>query len=362
MAGLDKLLKKMVESGASDLHLSAGEPVRMRIDGELKRVADKPLDPGRLRGLMREICSPTAWEFYRANNDLDFSYGIDGISRFRCNYFMHVRGPGAVFRRIPEQIVPLEKLGLPESVMKIPELKRGLVLMTGPTGSGKSTTLAAIIDRINRTRSLHIITIEDPIEFVHRTRQSLIVQREVGNHAASFSAALFDALNEDPDVILVGELRDTETMQLAISAAEMGVLVLGTLHTNSAAKTIDRLVDSFPAAQRTQIRGMLSDSLRAVVAQQLLKRTDKPGRIAAIEVLLDGPGLPNIIREGNAAKLMSYIESGKGRGMQLLDEALLHYVRKNVVSTEDAWLRSQDKLRFAKALKAEGFQVDEGLL
>ncbi|MBN2714657.1 MAG: PilT/PilU family type 4a pilus ATPase [Deltaproteobacteria bacterium] len=359
MAGLDKLLVKMVTSGASDLHLSSGEPVRMRINGDLKRVADKALDPQRLRMLMREICTPTSWEYYRANNDLDFSYGITGVSRFRCNYFMHIHGPAAVFRRIPENIIPVEKLGLPKSVSGIPELKRGLVLMTGPTGSGKSTTLAAIIDAINRTRSLHIITIEDPIEFVHKSNRSFVVQREIGHHAPSFSRALFDALSQDPDVILVGELRDTETMQLAISAAEMGILVLGTLHTNSASKTIDRLVDSFPAAQRGQIRGMLADSLRAVVAQQLLRRIDKPGRIAAIEVLLDGPGLSNIIRDGNASKLMSYIESGKGRGMQLLDESLLQLVKKNVVSKEDAYLKATDKHRFVKSLKAAGFDFEE---
>ncbi|MBN2527856.1 MAG: PilT/PilU family type 4a pilus ATPase [Deltaproteobacteria bacterium] len=359
MAGLDSLLTKMVQSGASDLHLSSGEPVRMRIDGELKRVADKPLESKRLQALMKEICLPSAWEYFRANKDLDFSYGLKGISRFRCNYFMHVRGPGAVFRRIPENIVPLESLGLPQSVYQIADMKRGLVLMTGPTGSGKSTTLAALIDRINRSRSLHIVTIEDPIEFVHKSDRSVIVQREVGQHAPTFSRALFDALSQDPDVILVGELRDTETMQLAISAAEMGILVLGTLHTNSASKTIDRLVDSFPAAQRTQIRGMLAESLRAVVAQQLLKRVDRPGRIAAIEVLLDGPGLPNIIRDGNASKLMSYIEGGKGRGMQLLDDALLSLVARNVVSKEDAYLKASDKHRFVKALKAEGYEIEE---
>ncbi|MBN2343204.1 MAG: PilT/PilU family type 4a pilus ATPase [Deltaproteobacteria bacterium] len=360
MAGLDKLLLKMVESGASDLHLSSGEPVRMRIDGELKRVADKPLESKRLRTLMKEICSTSLWEQYVQNNDLDFAYGLKGVSRYRCNYFMHLYGPAAVFRRIPEKIVPLESLGLPSVVDKLTKLKRGLVLMTGPTGSGKSTTLAAIIDRMNRTRSLHIITIEDPIEFVHRSDKSVIVQREVGHHAPTFSRALFDALSQDPDVILVGELRDAETMQLAISAAEMGILVLGTLHTNSASKTIDRLVDSFPANQREQIRGMLSESVRAVVAQQLLKRVDTRGRIAAIEVLLDGPGLPNIIREGNATKLLSYIEAGKGRGMQLLDEALLHLVFRKAVSKEDAYLKATDKQRFVAALQAEGisFQAE----
>lgn len=359
MAGLDKLLIQMVKSGASDLHLSSGEPVRMRIDGELKRVADKPLEKKRLRTLMEEICSSALWEQYEEDRDLDFAYGLSGGSRFRCNYFMHLHGPAAVFRRIPEKIIPLEKLGLPDVVGQLTKMKRGLILMTGPTGSGKSTTLAAIIDRMNRSRSLHIITIEDPIEFVHISNKSVIVQREVGHHAPTFSRALFDALSQDPDVILVGELRDAETMSLAISAAEMGVLVLGTLHTNSASKTIDRLVDSFPFVQREQIRGMLAESVRAIVAQQLLKRTDKRGRIAAIEVLLDGPGLSNIIREGNASKLLSYIESGKGRGMQLLDEALLDLVRRNVVSKEDAYLKASDKARFVKSLQGEGVAFED---
>jgi twitching motility protein PilT len=355
MAGLDSLLKKMVDSGASDLHLSCGEPVRMRINGELRRVADKPLEKHSMLKLMKELCRPDQWEKYLATGDMDFAYGLTGVSRFRCNYLNQLHGPGAVFRRIPEDIVAFEHLGLPASIEKVTTWKRGLVLVTGPTGSGKSTTLAAIINRINKERNLHIITIEDPIEFVHQSLRSYIIQREVGLHAPSFSRALFDALQQDPDVILVGELRDLETMSLAISAAEMGVLVFGTLHTNSAAKTIDRLVDSFPSAERDQIRGMLAESLRAIIAQQLLKRIDKPGRIAAIEVLLDGPGLSNIVRDGNVSKLLSYIEAGKGRGMQLLDEALLDMVKRKIVSVEDAFLKATDKHRFEGWLKAEGF-------
>jgi twitching motility protein PilT len=355
MLGIDKLFMTMVQSDASDLHLSAGEPVRMRINGELRRVADKPLQPDRLMDHMKELCRPDQWEHFLEHKDLDFAYGLKGVSRFRCNYLFHLGGPSAVFRRIPEEIIPIEKLGLPPAVEKISSLKRGLVLVTGPTGSGKSTTLASIIQKINYTRSLHIITIEDPIEFIHKSKKSYIVQREIGLNSNSFCDALSDALSQDPDVILIGELRDLETMSLAISAAEMGILVFSTLHTNSAAKTIDRLVDTFPATQRDQIRGMLAESLTAIVAQQLLKRTDVPKRIAAIELLLSGPGLSNIIRDGNASKLLSYIEAGKGKGMQLLDDALLKMVKNKIVSVDDAFLRATDKQRFETWLKNEGY-------
>ncbi|MBN2803049.1 MAG: type IV pilus twitching motility protein PilT [Deltaproteobacteria bacterium] len=357
MAQIDSLLVKMVKSDASDLHLSCGEPVRMRIDGELRRVADKTLNKNTMLQLMKELCRDDQWQTFVETGDLDFAYGITGLSRFRCNFLNQVRGPGAVFRRIPEDIVPFDKLGLPDAVKKVAAYKRGLVLVTGPTGSGKSTTLASIINKLNVEQSLHIITIEDPVEFVHKSKKSFVVQREVGLHSPSFSRALSDALQQDPDVILVGELRDLETMSLAISAAEMGILVFGTLHTNSASKTIDRLVDSFPSAQRDQVRGMLAESLRAIVAQQLLKRIDKNGRVAAIEILLDGPGLGNIIREGKASKLLSYIESGKGRGMQLLDESLFNMVKQKIVSVEDAFLKATDKQRFDNWLKSEGIGV-----
>ncbi len=328
----------------------------MRINGELKRVADKPLEKSKLLFLMKELCRPDQWSTFLNKNDLDFAYGIKGISRFRCNYLSQIHGPGAVFRRIPEEIVPFEKLGLPDSIKKVTAMKRGLVLVTGPTGSGKSTTLASIINKLNIEKALHIITIEDPVEFVHQSKKSYVIQREVGLHSPSFSKALSDALQQDPDVILVGELRDLETMSLAISAAEMGILVFGTLHTNSASKTIDRLVDSFPSSERNQIRGMLAESLRAIVAQQLLKRIDQKGRVAAIEILLDGPGLSNIIREGKASKLLSYIESGKGRGMQLLDDSLVKMVKNNIVSVEDAFLKATDKQRFETWLKQSGIR------
>jgi len=358
MAKLDNLLKKMVEVGASDLHLSAGEPIRLRVDGELKRFADKPLDPSVLAGLMQEICREDQWRAFDRNHELDFAYGVQGVGRFRCNYLRQQRGPGAVFRMLPEAIQSLEELLMPPAVLELPKLRSGLVLVTGPTGSGKSTTLAAFIDRINRAASRHIVTIEDPVEFVHRDIKSHIVQREVGLHARSFSTALRDALLQDPDVVLVGELRDLETISLAVTAAEMGVLILGTLHTNSAAKTFDRIIDVFPPVQKDQIRGMLAESLRAIVAQTLLKLAGKPGRIAAVEILLGGPALGAIIREGNASKILSYIESGHGRGMQTMDETLIDLVQRGVVEPREAYLKCHDKSRFEAWAEKQGVVLE----
>jgi twitching motility protein PilT len=358
MAQLDVLLKKMVEIAASDLHLSAGEPIRMRVDGDLRRFGDKPLDPAALAALMQEVCRPDQWRAFTTKRELDFAYGVAGVGRFRCNYLLQQRGPGAVFRRLPEEIQSLEDLQMPRAVLELPKLRSGLLLVTGPTGSGKSTTLAAVIDQINRSAARHIVTIEDPIEFVHRDRKSYIVQREVGLHAASFESALRDALLQDPDVVLVGELRDLETISLAVTAAEMGVLILGTLHTNSAAKTFDRIIDVFPPVQKEQIRGMLSESLRAIVAQTLLRLAGKPGRIAAVEVLLGGPGLANIIREGNASKIFSYIESGRGRGMQSMDEALTDLVRRGVVEAREAYLKCHDKGRFEAWAEKQGVALE----
>ncbi len=354
MPKLDELLVKMVKSGASDLHLFAGEPIRMRIDGELRRVSGKPLASEALSKMMRELCRDDQWRRYVRNKDLDFAYGVKGVSRFRCNYLNQVRGPGGVFRVIPEEIQPLAKLDVPETVTEIPEYTRGLVLVTGPTGSGKSTTLAAIIHAINSLKSRHIITVEDPVEFVHKGLKSFIVQREVGVHTMGFSHALRDALLQDPDVVMVGEMRDMETISQAITAAEMGVLVFGTLHTNSAPKTIDRIIDTFPASEKDHIRGLLAGSLRAIIAQQLLRRCDSRGRIVALELMLDGPGLGNIIREGSAAKLHSYIEGNRGRGMQTMDDSLRHLVEKGVVSSEDAFLKCNDKQRFEKWLEEQG--------
>jgi twitching motility protein PilT len=357
MAQLDDLLEKMVEAGASDLHLSAGEPIRMRVDGELRRVANKPLGKDRLAEMMKQICREDQWRAFDKSHELDFAYGVKGVGRFRCNYLRQLHGPGAVFRLLPEDIQSLEDLKMPDAVREIPKLRTGLVLVTGPTGSGKSTTLAAIIDCINRQASLHIVTIEDPIEFVHRDIKSHIIQREIGLHSPGFANALRDALLQDPDVVLVGELRDLNTISLAVTAAEMGVLVLGTLHTNSAAKTFDRIIDVFPPMQKEQIRGMLAESLRAIVAQTLLRRATGKGRIAAIEVLLGGIGLANIIREGNASKILSYIEGGRSRGMQTMDEALRVLVQAGTVNVREAYLKCHDKNRFETWAEGRGLNL-----
>jgi len=357
VAQLDQLLTKMVKSGASDLHLRAGEPVRMRIDGDLKPVGDRPLVSNTLAETMREVCREDQWQRFIETKELDFAYSVKGLSRFRCNYLRQLNGVGAVFRVIPEAIVGLDKLGLPEASKRFAKYQSGLVLVTGPTGSGKSTTLAAIIDTINRNLSRHIITIEDPIEFVHQSEKSLIVQREVGLHTPSFAAALKDALSENPDVILVGEMRDLETMSLAVTAAEMGVLVFATLHTNSAAKTLNRLVEAFPSAQKEQIRSMLSESLRGVLAQQLLRRKDTGGRIVVAEILFSGVGFGNIVREGNASKIQSYIESNRALGMQTLDDGLRALVEKNVIAADEAYLKCNDKKRFEDWATSQGIQV-----
>jgi len=264
-----------------------------------------------------------------------------------------------VFRVIPEEIIPIADLALPEAIMKFSKIQRGLVLVTGPTGSGKSTTLASVIDDINRNESRHIITIEDPIEFVHQNKKSYITQREVGQHTVSFARALHDAIREDPDVILVGEMRDLETISLAISAAEMGVLVFGTLHTNSAPKTVDRLIDVFPSGQQMQVRTMLADSLRAIAAQQLLKKKDGKGRIAAVEILVSGPGLANIIREGSISKIYSYMQANRSLGMQSVDEALMEFVSEDLVSAQDAFLKSTDKKAFEEWLDEQGIELEE---
>jgi twitching motility protein PilT len=358
MPQLDGLLEKMVGMGASDLHLSAGEPIRMRVDGELKRVAESPLQPDKLGRLLKEICREDQWRSFREKSELDFAYGVKGVGRFRCNYLKQINGPGAVFRMLPEEIQSLEQLKMPEAVLPIPSLRSGLVLVTGPTGSGKSTTLAAMIDRINRAGARHIVTIEDPVEFIHHDIKSHIVQREIGLHSPSFAAALRDALLQDPDVVLVGELRDLETISLAVTAAEMGILILGTLHTNSAAKTFDRIIDVFPQMQKEQIRGMLAESLRAIVAQTLVRKKGGRGRIAAVEVLLGGTGLANIIREGNASKILSYIESGGGRGMQTMDEALHALVERDVIDAREAYLKCHDKNRFEAWAEKQGVLLE----
>ncbi len=353
MPEIDSLLAYLKAEGGSDLHLAAGLEPRIRKSGSLRAVEGWPVQThDDIRNLLKPIARPEHWQSYDKDGDLDFAYGLEGVARFRANYFVQEHGAGAVFRIIPEEIVPLEKLSLPPVIERFTELRKGLVLVTGPTGSGKSTTLAAIIDRINRTQRKHVVTLEDPVEFVHQNKSCVFSHREVGNHSKSFANGLRAAIRQDADVILVGEMRDFETISLAITAAEMGMLVFGTLHTNSAAKTIDRIVDTFPSDQQAQARLSLSESIAGIVAQLLLPTADGKGRRACVEILVRTPGLPNIIREGNMAMLKSLIQSGKNEGMQAMDDALMALVEEGSVSPQDAYMKALDKPRFEKLLPA----------
>ena len=351
MARIDRLLQYLKANGGSDLHMVAGLEPRIRKSGSLIPVDGmRELEDASLRGVLREITSAAQWAEYERTFDLDFAYGLPGTARFRANYFQQENGSGAVFRIIPEKILTLEELRLPAVIESLAHLNTGLVLVTGPTGSGKSTTMAAIIDKINTSHEKHIVTIEDPIEFVHKNKRCVFSQREVGSHTNSFAAALRAAIRQNPDVILVGEMRDKATIELAIRAAEMGVLVFGTLHTSSAAKTIDRLIDAFPADEQPQIRTSLSESLTGVVAQLLLRTADGKGRRAANEILLKMSGLPNMIREGNTPALYSLIQSSKALGMQTMDASLTELVECGDVRPEDAYLKAKDKSLFEAAI------------
>jgi twitching motility protein PilT len=355
MPRLDELFEFTRSHKGSDLHLAAGLEPRLRVHGHLEAIPGWPvLTDAALKDLMRELVSDAQWQEYAKTGDLDFAYGLEGVGRFRGNYLRQENGAGAVFRLIPEKIVPLEKLNLPKAVGKLAELERGLVLVTGPTGSGKSTTLAAIIDAINTNSARHIVTIEDPVEFVHAPKQCIFSQREVGDDTDGFAGALRAATRQDADVILVGEMRDLETISMAVSAAEMGSLVFGTLHTSGAANTIDRLIDAFPADQQAQIRVTLSESLVAIVSQLLLPTADGAGRVAAIELLLRTQGLPNVIREGNTPMLRSIIQSGRSEGMVLMDDALMDLLERKVVTPRDAYLKASDKARFEPLVKERG--------
>jgi twitching motility protein PilT len=353
MGELNELLRATRESGSSDLHLVSGMAPRVRLHGALVPLAGgSELTPAQLGELLVEGVSAAQWQEFLASGDLDFALAVPGVARFRGNYLRQERGPSAVFRTIPEKIASLEELGLPPVLGRLAELRSGLVLVTGPTGSGKSTTLAAIIDRINRSSERHIVTIEEPVEFVHQNQRSIFSQREIGADSVSFAAALRAAIRQDADVVLVGEMRDLETISLALKAAEMGVLVFGTLHTNSASKTIDRLIDVFPADEQPQARMSLADSLAAIVAQLLLPRAGG-GRVAVHEILLKTPALPNLIREGSISMLINLMQSGRSDGMQLLDDALLDLVAKKVVTPRDAYMKASDKARFEPLLEAE---------
>jgi len=328
---METLVRESVEKGASDLHLSAGGPPRLRIDGDLA-VTDHPLlDAAGVMTIVDAILTPQQREHFAAERELDFSWAVPDVGRFRVNVFMQGRGPGAVLRTIPTQIPSLEALSMPPILAELCKRERGLVLVTGPTGSGKSTTLAAMVDLVNSTWDGHILTIEDPVEFTHESKRCLVNQREIGAHTASFSAALRSALREDPDVILVGEMRDLETISLALTAAETGHLVFGTLHTSSAAKTIDRIIDVFPSGQQSQIRTMLSESLEAVVAQTLVKKKGGGGRVAACEILIGVPAVRNLIREQKLHQIPGMMQTGKAVGMCTLDMALQELVKKNLI-------------------------------
>ncbi len=352
MAKIDELFRMMSERGASDLHLISGQPPALRVDGELERITGQAvLTQDTLQPLLHEILPGSKMEQFESTGDVDFGYEIPGLARFRCNLFTHKYGIGAVFRKIPSTVLTAEDLGLPPILTRAAMLKKGLVLVTGPTGSGKSTTLAAMVDYANKNRKDHILTVEDPIEFVHQSQECIVNHREVGLHTMTFASALRGALREDPDIILVGEMRDLETISLAVEAAATGHLVFGTLHTENAAKTVDRIVEVFPHGEQPQIRNTLSTALRVVVAQNLFKRIDKKGRCAALEILVCTPAVGNLIRDAKTVQIASVMQTGKAVGMQTLDDAIQELLTKKWISPEEAYEKSIDKNRFAKLLK-----------
>jgi len=340
-----ELLAFSVKNAASDLHLSAGLPPMIRVDGDIRRINVPPMDNKAVHNMLYDIMNDRQRKDFEEFFETDFSFEIPGLARFRVNAFNHNRGVGGVFRTIPSNILSLEELKCPAVFKDIANNPRGLVLVTGPTGSGKSTTLAAMVDYKNNTEFGHILTIEDPIEFVHQSKKCLVNQREVHRDTLGFNEALRSALREDPDIILVGEMRDPETIRLALTAAETGHLVFGTLHTSSAAKTIDRIIDVFPAAEKDMMRSMLSESLRAVISQTLLKRIGG-GRVAAHEIMVGTPAIRNLIRENKVPQMYSAIQTGQGMGMQTLDQCLADLVRSNVITKQDAQIRAVNKDAF----------------
>ena len=348
---IDDYLREMLSLKGSDLHLSINYPAKYRISGNLKPANDFILTPEFMEKMLKEICLPAdRWDSYLQTHDLDFAYEIPGLARFRCNYMYNYYGQAAVLRQIPSKILTVADLKLPEILLDICKIKSGLVLVTGPTGSGKSTTLAAMIDYINDTMKRHIITIEDPIEFVHKNKNCTIVHREVGIHSKSFPIALRGAMRSDPDIVLIGEMREMETIRLALTRAAMGMLVFATLHTNNAPKTIDRIIDAFPSNEQAQIRTMLAECLQAVVSQ-LLCRKKAGGRIACHEILLWTDGLPNTIREGQISNIRTIIEANKGMGMRSMDGGLKDLLMNDIISAEEAYMKASDKKLFIDYLE-----------
>jgi twitching motility protein PilT len=352
MAKIDAFFKLMNEQGASDLHLAAGQPPALRIRGDIERIKYKVLNNEDLRAMVYEISPEEKIKVFEETGDVDFGYEIPGLARYRANFFMQKNGIGAVFREIPSTIMTCEQLGLPAVVSKLATLPRGLVLVTGPTGCGKSTTLASVVDVANRSRKDHIITVEDPIEFVHQSQGCLVNHREIGVHTKSFAAALRGALREDPDIILVGEMRDLETISLAIEAASTGHLVFTTLHTSSAWQTVDRIIEVFPASEQPQIRSTLADGLRAIISQVLFKRVDRKARCVALEILIANPAVRNLVREAKTHQIPSMIQTGRKYGMQLMDDAIMELYNKGWVSADEAYVKANEKAKFRPLLTA----------
>jgi twitching motility protein PilT len=345
---IDSYLQAALKQSASDLHFVSGDPVRARVHGGLQILMEDKLETELVGEALYEIMDGTTQRAFKKDDAADFAYEIEDVSRFRVNVFRHLNGIGAIFRAIPSTALTLEQLNMPPIIHSLCKQTQGMILVTGKTGSGKSTTLAAMIDSMNKRMKGHILTIEDPIEFVHKTQSSLISQREVGLHTGSFAEALRSALREDPDVVLVGEMRDLETISIAVTAAEMGILVMGTLHTNGAAQTVDRIINSFPADKQSHIRTMISTSLRGVVSQQLLPTKGKPGRIAAMEVLVNTSAVANLIRQGKLDQLETAMQSGGNAGMQTMDSALMELVEKAFVSGRDAYQQANNKSKFER--------------
>lgn len=351
MPRIDAMFDALLAAGASDLHLGIGYPPLMRLRGDLTPIRESPMAQAEMEALLFEIVNPAQKKTIVETLDLDFAYAYENKARFRANYFYKTTGLGAVFRTIPTRVLTLDDLKCPPSIRKLSDRRSGLVLVTGPTGSGKSTTLAAMIDHINRTRACHVLTIEDPVEFVHVPNKAQITHREIGPHASTYAHAIRSAGREDPNVILIGELRTNETMKLALQLASFGILVFATIHTNSAPATIDRIVNAFPAEEQPQVRGMLSESLAGIVAQQLLRSADGKRRVAAHEILVGSPALASMIRENKTFQIASLMQSGQAQGMQTMDMSLERYVKDGTISPETALEKAMDKESFAKLVK-----------